>query len=69
MNRRRQRTEQLRQATAQRRMAEQADNAIEQHRFNRLVRSGVIMQYESGTDTHELEYPDWAGREAQDDTR
>ena len=43
-NKRRQRTEALRGATARRRMAEQADNAIEQHRFNKLVESGVIVE-------------------------
>lgn len=42
MNKRRQRTEQLRQAIARHRMAEQADNAIEQHNFDRLVRQGFI---------------------------
>ena len=43
MNKRRQRTEQIRQAVARRLMAEQADNAIEQCRFNRLVSAGVIV--------------------------
>ena len=43
-NKRRQRTEALRQATARRRMAEQADNAIEQHRFDKLVEQGVIIE-------------------------
>lgn len=46
-NKRRQRTQAL--TEAKRRylmdvMAEQADNAIEQHRFNKLVKSGVIVQ-------------------------
>jgi len=44
MNRRRQHTQALMQAIARRRMAEQADNAIEQVGFDRLVRSGVIVQ-------------------------
>ena len=43
-NKRRDRTEALREATARRRMAEQADNAIEQHRFNKLVRQGVVVR-------------------------
>lgn len=44
-NKRRQRTEALRQAIARRRMAEQANNAIEeQHRFNNLVKQGVIVE-------------------------
>jgi hypothetical protein len=43
MNKRRQRTEALRQATARRRMAEECDNAIEQHRFNKLIEQGVIV--------------------------
>ena len=42
-NKRRQRTEALRQATARRRMAEMADNAIEQHRFDKLIEQGVIV--------------------------
>ena len=42
-NKRRERTEALREVTARCRMAEQADNAIEQHRFNRLVDQGVIV--------------------------
>jgi len=44
MNRRRLRTQALMQATARRRMYEQADNAIEQAKFNRLVRAGLIVQ-------------------------
>ena len=43
-NKRRQRTEALIEATAQRRMAEQADNAIEQHRFDKLIEQGVIVE-------------------------
>ena len=42
MNKNRQRTQELMQAAARRRMAEQADNAIEQARFNRLVAQGFI---------------------------
>lgn len=37
MNKRRQRTEVLIQATARRRMAEQADNAVEQHNVETLL--------------------------------
>lgn len=44
MNKRRLRTEALIQATARRRMHEQADNTIEQHNFDKLVRSGVIVE-------------------------
>ena len=44
MNKNRQRTQELMQAAARRRMAEQADNAIEQARFNRLVAQGVIVE-------------------------
>lgn len=44
MNKRRQRTEALMQAVARRRLAEQADNAIEQHNFDKLVRLGVIVK-------------------------
>lgn len=44
MNKRKQRTQALMQATARHRMAEQADNAIEQARFSRMVRSGVIVR-------------------------
>jgi hypothetical protein len=47
MNKNRQRTQQLMQAVARRRMAGQADNAIEQARFNRLVRQGVIVEGEA----------------------
>ncbi len=43
-NKRRQRTEALLQATARRRMAEQADNAIEQHRFDKLIEQSVIVE-------------------------
>lgn len=43
-NKRRQRTEALREATARRRMAKQADNAIEQHRFDKLIEQGVIVE-------------------------
>lgn len=43
-NKRREGTQQLREATARRTMAEQADNAIEQHRFNKLVNEGVIRE-------------------------
>ena len=42
MNKNRQRTLELMQAVARRRMAEQANNAIEQARFNRLVAQGFI---------------------------
>jgi len=42
-NKRKERTEQLLQVAARRRMCEMADNAIEQHRFDKLVKSGVIM--------------------------
>lgn len=48
-NRRRQRTEALIQATARRRIAEQADNAIEQHRFDKLIEQGVIVEDSNGT--------------------
>jgi len=44
MNKRRQRTEQLLQATARRRAYEMADNAIEQHRFDKLIEQGVIIR-------------------------
>ena len=43
-NKRRQRTEALKQATARRRMHEMADNAIEQHRFDKLIELGVIVE-------------------------
>lgn len=39
-----QRTEELRQAIARRRLDEQACNAIEQHNFDRLVKNGVIIE-------------------------
>ena len=43
-NKRRDRTEALLQATARRRMHEMADNAIEQHRFDKLIEQGVIVE-------------------------
>jgi hypothetical protein len=43
-NKRRQRTEQLREALIRRRMAEMADNTIEQHRFDKMVEKGVIVK-------------------------
>ena len=46
-NKRRERTQQLREAIARRRMAEQADNTIEQHRFDKLVKKGVIVECEA----------------------
>ena len=42
-NKRRERTEQLKEALSRRRMYEMADNAIEQHRFDKLVKKGVIV--------------------------
>ena len=42
-NKRRERTEQLMDALSRRRMYEMADNAIEQSRFDKLVRRGVIV--------------------------
>lgn len=43
-NKRRQRTQALIEAAARRRMAELADNTIEQHRFDKLVEKGVIVE-------------------------
>lgn len=37
-----QRTEALKQAIDRHRLAEQADNAIEQHNFDKLVRQGFL---------------------------
>ena len=39
-----QRTEELRQSVERYIIAEQAQNHIEQHNFDRLVRSGVIIE-------------------------
>ena len=44
INKRRERTQALLEATQRRRMAEQADNAIEQHRFDKLIEQGVIIE-------------------------
>ena len=46
-NKHRERTEQLKEAIGRRIMAEQADNAIEQHRFNKLVEQGIIVECEA----------------------
>lgn len=43
-NKRRERTEQLRNAIKRRTIAEQADNTIEQHNFSKLVNQGVIVE-------------------------
>lgn len=43
-NKRKERTEQLREAIGRRAIAEQADNAIEQHNFDKLVKSGTIVK-------------------------
>lgn len=43
-NKRRQRTEALIQAAARRRTYEMADNTIEQHRFNKLIERGVVVE-------------------------
>ena len=43
-HKRRDRTQALIQATARRRMAEMADNTIEQHRFNKLIEQGVVVE-------------------------
>ena len=43
-NKRKERTEALIEAKARRRMYEMADNAIEQHRFNKLIKQGVIVE-------------------------
>lgn len=44
LNKRRERTEALRKAIGRRRMAEQCDNTIEQHRFDKLIEQGVIVE-------------------------
>jgi len=46
-NKRKERTEQFREAIARRIIAEQADNTIEQHRFDKLVKQGVIVECEA----------------------
>lgn len=43
-NKRKERTQELREATARRRINEQASNAIEQHNFNKLVNQGMIIE-------------------------
>lgn len=43
-NKHRDRTQALREALARRSLAEQADNAIEQHEFNKLIEQGVIIE-------------------------
>ena len=42
-NKRRERTEALKQYYKNRAIAEQTENDIEQHRFNKLIKKGIIV--------------------------
>lgn len=55
------RTEALRQAIDRHRLAEQADNAIEQHKFARLVNQGVLVAMNEGGDLKKDEDPQRGG--------
>ena len=57
MNKRRQRTEELRKALRDREVSEYVNNTLEQHNFDNLVRRGIIVEKSSVVPTGASQRP------------